>query len=44
MVAAGLTSTVMAPVTEHEAAIVADDLVRYERVKKKGNNDVTRII
>ncbi|KAF4520130.1 hypothetical protein B566_EDAN010286 [Ephemera danica] len=35
MVAAGLTSTVMAPITEHEAAIVDDDLVRYERVKKK---------
>jgi peptidyl-prolyl cis-trans isomerase-like 2 len=36
MVAAGLTSTVMAPVLTHEAAIIDEDLVRYERVKKKG--------
>ncbi|XP_071445921.1 RING-type E3 ubiquitin-protein ligase PPIL2 [Hetaerina americana] len=35
-VAAGFTSTAMAPQTVHEAAIVAEDLVRYERVKKKG--------
>lgn len=35
-VAAGFTSTVMPQETVHQAAIVADDLVRYERVKKKG--------
>lgn len=35
-VAAGFTSTVMAPETSHEAAIIEEDLVRYERVKKKG--------
>ncbi|KAG8224200.1 hypothetical protein J437_LFUL002654 [Ladona fulva] len=35
-VAAGFTSTAMAPQTVHEAAIVEEDLVRYERVKKKG--------
>lgn len=34
-VAAGFTSTVMAPETKAEAAIVEEDLVRYERVKKK---------
>uniref|UniRef100_A0A0V0G9W3 Putative cyclophilin type peptidyl-prolyl cis-trans isomerase n=1 Tax=Triatoma dimidiata TaxID=72491 RepID=A0A0V0G9W3_TRIDM len=35
-VAAGLTSTTMAPETVHQPAIIAEDLVRYERVKKKG--------
>ncbi|XP_015517116.1 RING-type E3 ubiquitin-protein ligase PPIL2 [Neodiprion pinetum] len=35
-VAAGFTSTVMPRETTHEAAIVEEDLVRYERVKKKG--------
>ncbi|KAJ9584118.1 hypothetical protein L9F63_021527, partial [Diploptera punctata] len=35
-VAAGFTSTVVAPETKHEAAIIEEDLVRYERVKKKG--------
>ena len=35
-VAASFTSTAMAPVFTHEAAIVDEDLVRYERVKKKG--------
>ncbi|KAG8041264.1 hypothetical protein G9C98_002252 [Cotesia typhae] len=35
-VAAGFTSTVMPRETVHQAAIIADDLVRYERVKKKG--------
>jgi peptidyl-prolyl cis-trans isomerase-like protein 2 len=35
-VAAGFTSTVLAPQTKHEAAIVEEDLVRYDRVKKKG--------
>jgi hypothetical protein len=35
-VAAGFTSTVLAPQTIHEAAIVEEDVVRYERVKKKG--------
>lgn len=35
-VAASFTSTAMVPVSQHEAAILADDEVRYERVKKKG--------
>jgi peptidyl-prolyl cis-trans isomerase-like protein 2 len=35
-VAAGFTSTVLAPQTTHEAAIIEEDLVRYDRVKKKG--------
>ncbi|XP_049830102.1 RING-type E3 ubiquitin-protein ligase PPIL2 [Schistocerca gregaria] len=35
-VAAGFTSTTIAPTTIHEAAIIDEDLVRYERVKKKG--------
>ncbi|XP_039292291.1 RING-type E3 ubiquitin-protein ligase PPIL2 [Nilaparvata lugens] len=35
-VAAGFTSTVMTPETKHEAAIIDEDLVCYERVKKKG--------
>lgn len=36
MVAAGFTSTVMAPVLEHEDAIIDEDLVLYDRIKKKG--------
>lgn len=36
MVAAGLTSTAMEPLTVHEPAIVDDRTLRYERVKKKG--------
>lgn len=35
-VAASFTSTAMAPVYNHEAAILDDHIVRYERVKKKG--------
>ncbi|XP_065211113.1 RING-type E3 ubiquitin-protein ligase PPIL2 [Planococcus citri] len=35
-VAAGFTSTAMDPVTLHEAAVIDEDVVRYERVKKKG--------
>lgn len=35
-VAAGFTSTVMPMETTHRAAVIAEDLVRYERVKKKG--------
>lgn len=35
-VAASFTSTAMVPETEHEAAILEDDVVRYERVKTKG--------
>ncbi|XP_031619618.1 RING-type E3 ubiquitin-protein ligase PPIL2 [Contarinia nasturtii] len=35
-VAASFTSTAMAPVYNHEAAILDDCIVRYERVKKKG--------
>ena len=34
--AAGFTSTVMAPLTVHEAAILDEDVVRYQRIKKKG--------
>ncbi|XP_072163471.1 RING-type E3 ubiquitin-protein ligase PPIL2-like [Diadema setosum] len=36
MVAAGFTSTAMAPATIHEAAVIDEDIVRYERIKKKG--------
>ena len=36
MVAAGFTSTVMNPETVHEAAILDEDVVRYSRIKKKG--------
>lgn len=35
-VAASFTSTAMVPETAHEAAILEDDVVRYERVKTKG--------
>lgn len=35
-VAAGFTSTVMPQEMTHRAAVIAEDLVRYERVKKKG--------
>merc|ERR1719411_2442832 len=35
-VAASFTSTAMERETEHEAAILEDDVVRYDRVKKKG--------
>lgn len=35
-VAASFTSTVMEVELQHEPAIVHEDLVRYERVKKKG--------
>lgn len=35
-VAASFTSTAMVPVSQHEAAIIEDDIVKYERVKKKG--------
>lgn len=35
-VAASFTSTAMVPKTKYEAAIIHEDLVRYERVKKKG--------
>ncbi|VDP41500.1 unnamed protein product, partial [Soboliphyme baturini] len=36
MVAAGFTSTVMEPLTEHEAAIIDEDSLVYAHVKKKG--------
>ncbi|XP_033116993.1 RING-type E3 ubiquitin-protein ligase PPIL2-like [Anneissia japonica] len=36
MVAAGFTSTAMTPQTQHEAAVIDEDIIRYERVKKKG--------
>ncbi|XP_072024376.1 RING-type E3 ubiquitin-protein ligase PPIL2-like [Amphiura filiformis] len=36
MVAAGFTSTAMTPETAHESAIIDEDIIRYERVKKKG--------
>lgn len=35
-VAASFTSTAMVPELTHQAAIIHEDLVRYERVKKKG--------
>ncbi|XP_053375237.1 RING-type E3 ubiquitin-protein ligase PPIL2-like [Mercenaria mercenaria] len=35
-VAASFTSTAMVPETEHHAAIIDEDIIRYERVKKKG--------
>ncbi|KAG7306915.1 hypothetical protein JYU34_007022 [Plutella xylostella] len=35
-VAASFTSTAMAPQTEHAAAIIAEDDVKYDMVKKKG--------
>lgn len=35
-VAASFTSTVMEPTTSHEPAILADDVVRYAMIKKKG--------
>ena len=37
-VAAGFTSTVMAPETVHEAAILDETIVRYQRIKKKGRS------
>ena len=36
-VAAGFTSTTMAPETKHEPAMIAEDQVKYDHVKKKGN-------
>lgn len=38
-VAASFTSTAMVPKLVHEAAIIHEDEVRYERVKKKGDNN-----
>ncbi|KAK4018138.1 hypothetical protein OUZ56_000208 [Daphnia magna] len=35
-VAAGFTSTVMMPETTHEPAILDENIVRYQRIKKKG--------
>lgn len=35
-VAASFTSTAIVPVYKHEAAVLDDSVVRYERVKKKG--------
>lgn len=35
-VAASFTSTAMVPVSKIEAAVIADDVLKYERVKKKG--------
>ncbi|XP_058460992.1 RING-type E3 ubiquitin-protein ligase PPIL2 [Malaya genurostris] len=35
-VAAAFTSTSMIPVLNHEAAIIEEDVIRYERVRKKG--------
>lgn len=43
-VAASFTSTTIRPQLEHEAAIVHEDDVRYERVKKKGNNSDSYLI
>ncbi|XP_021370894.1 peptidyl-prolyl cis-trans isomerase-like 2 [Mizuhopecten yessoensis] len=35
-VSASFTSTAVEPATSHEAAIINEDILRYERVKKKG--------
>ncbi|KAL4223912.1 RING-type E3 ubiquitin-protein ligase ppil2 [Mactra antiquata] len=35
-VAASFTSTAMVPETEHHAAIIDEDIIRYSRIKKKG--------
>lgn len=35
-VAAAFTSTAMVPVSRTEAAVISDDVIKYERVKKKG--------
>nr|CDJ94732.1 Peptidyl-prolyl cis-trans isomerase domain containing protein [Haemonchus contortus] len=35
-VAAGFTSTTMAPITKQKAAVLTDEVVRYSRVKKNG--------
>ncbi|KAK6020677.1 hypothetical protein OSTOST_13666 [Ostertagia ostertagi] len=35
-VAAGFTSTTMAPITKQKAAVLTDEAVRYSRVKKNG--------
>lgn len=35
-VAASFTSTVLQPISKHEPAIIDEDLVKYDRVKKKG--------
>lgn len=40
-VAAGFTSTVMEVVNSNEAAMLDDDTVRYERIKKKGYVRIT---
>ena len=41
--AASFTSTVMPRETIHQAAIIAEDEVRYERVKKKGRLGIFEI-
>lgn len=40
-VAASFTSTAMVPVTAHENAIIDEDILRYERVTKKGYVRIT---
>lgn len=35
-VAASFTSTAITPQTEHESAVINEDIIRYERIKKKG--------
>lgn len=39
-VAASFTSTAMVPVLEHEAAILEENEIRYERINKKGKSIV----
>jgi len=39
-VAASFTSTTMVPVLVHEAAILEENEIRYERIKKKGKYNV----
>lgn len=43
-VAASFTSTAMVPVLEHEAAIIEENELRYERIKKKGMFNVFMLL
>lgn len=42
--AASFTSTAMVPVLEHEAAILEENEIRYERVNKKGKFNILVIL
>jgi len=43
-VAASFTSTAMVPVLEHESAIIEENEIRFERIKKKGELDVFKFL